>query len=58
MNTFAIKEIEAVKGNQAFYKLLKNNTCFFDEFEIELLKTQHESEIPTILFVHGKNCKR
>lgn len=48
MNTFAIKGIEAVKGNQTFYKLLKNNTCFFDEFEKEVLKTQHESEIPAI----------
>jgi len=47
MTTFALKEIETVKGKQTFYKLLKNNICLFGEFEKAVLKTQHESEMPT-----------
>ncbi len=48
MATFALKEIEAVKGRQTFYKLEKDNKCYFDIFEEEMLKTQFAGELGKI----------
>ena len=38
MSSFALKEISAVKGKQKFYKLIKDDNCDFDDFEIEARK--------------------
>ncbi len=47
MTTFALKKIQAIKGKQVFYKLLKNNKCPFDEFE-KSLEIKYTSELVTI----------
>ncbi len=47
MATFALNKIQAVKGQQTFYKLLKDNKCPFDEFE-DSLETQYKSELGSI----------
>ena len=44
MSNFALSKIKAVKGQQAFYKLLKNNRCPFDEFESSL-EARYQSEL-------------
>lgn len=37
MSTFAVEEIEAIRGKQTFYKLLVDGKAPIDEFEEELL---------------------
>ena len=36
MSTFALEEIEAVKGKQAFHKLVIDGECPLDKFELEI----------------------
>lgn len=36
MSTFALEEIEAVKGKQAFHKLVVDGECPLDKFESEI----------------------
>ncbi len=48
MTIFALKEIEAVKGRQTFYKLVKDNKCHFDIFEEKMLRTQFAGEVGKI----------
>jgi hypothetical protein len=38
MSKFALIEIEAVNGKQKFLKLLKDEKCEFDDFELEASK--------------------
>ncbi|WP_307758050.1 hypothetical protein [uncultured Mediterranea sp.] len=44
MSTFALEEIEAVKGKQVFHKLVIDNECPFDKFEAEI-ETCYKSEL-------------
>jgi len=47
MSNFALIKIEAVKGRQKFYKLVKDGICEFDEFEAEA-RRNFNSEMNTI----------
>jgi hypothetical protein len=50
MSTFALLEIEGVKGVQRFVKLKKDNICPFDEFE-KAASLQYPNEI-TQMYVY------
>lgn len=47
MPNFEIKNIDAIKGKQTFYKLIKDGICQIDEFENELEEI-YKSEFRTI----------
>ena len=47
MSKFALLEIDTVKGNRKFFKLIKNDVCEFDEFECEA-RVNYNSEMNTI----------
>lgn len=47
MSNFEIKNIDAIKGTQKFYKLIKDGTCPIDEFENNL-EEAYISELRTI----------
>ncbi|MFC2131044.1 hypothetical protein ACFLSQ_06380 [Bacteroidota bacterium] len=47
MPIFALEKIEAVKGNQDFYKLFIDGNCEFDDFEEEA-KVNYRSEINSV----------
>lgn len=53
MSIFALKEIDAVKGKQKFFKLIKNGVCEFDVFEEEL-ESQYASEMQKIYILMDK----
>ena len=60
MTEFTLKHIEEVKGKVAFYKLVKNDTCFYDEFE-QNLESKYLSELYTIVaymnkVANGETC--
>ena len=49
MPKFALKKIEAVVGKQDFYKLVRDDVCFFDDFEQEVQKNKkHKNELGSI----------
>ena len=49
MYTFALKEIEEIKGRLKIYKLLVDGECSFDKFEKEIEKEGNlKSELTTI----------
>jgi putative component of toxin-antitoxin plasmid stabilization module len=49
MHTFALKEIEEIKGKLKIYKLLVDGKCSFDEFEKEIENEGNlKSELTTI----------
>ena len=47
MPNFEIRNIDAVKGIQKFYKLIKDGTCQMDEFENDV-EEEYKSELKTI----------
>ena len=47
MANFEIRNIDAVKGKQKFYKLIKDGTCQIDEFENDLEEV-YKPELKTI----------
>ncbi len=47
MSKFALIEIDAVKGEVKFYKLVKGSVCEFEEFEDEARKN-YDKEMNTI----------
>jgi len=50
MAIFALEIIGEVQGQQPFYKLLKNNRCFFDEFYDEIMyNATYKSDLRSIL---------
>ena len=49
MSTFAVEEIEAIRGKQTFYKLLVDGKAPIDEFE-EQLESKYESEMSSMYF--------
>ena len=51
---FAIKKLEAIRenGRVLFFKLIKDEMCWFDEFYEEQMKdAKHTSDLRTILTV-------
>ena len=64
MRTFASEILEAVKGKQIFEKLIVNNICLIDEFEIEIKdRGQYISEFNTLIsymdiFANGKTLPK
>lgn len=47
MPNFEIRNIDAVRGIQKFYKLIKDGTCQMDEFENDM-EAEYKSELRTI----------
>ncbi len=46
MHTFALEKIKSVKGKQSFFKLIKHNKCYFDDFEADIKQTgNYQSEL-------------
>lgn len=50
MPTFVLEEIKAVKGKQAFHKLVIDGICPFDKFETEI-ETRYKPELTGIYAV-------
>lgn len=48
MHSFALKKIEAIKGGQIFYSLVKNDCCTLSHFENEL-EEKYKSEFRSII---------
>lgn len=53
MSKFALVEIDAVKGKQKFFKIVKDGVCEFEEFESEV-KKQYRSEMNRIYALMNK----
>ncbi len=48
MAKFSLKLIDSIEGKQKFYKLIQNDVCPFDNFQIEIENSNYLSELLTI----------